>query len=104
MRGGAVTAPQTPAGPTWGGGPGDPVAPGPHALVFHGSSFCLSEPEGDVLPGRAQGYFRHDTRLLSLWELLVDGRHPEPLTRFSPSPDETRFVQRIPPRQGGSDT
>ena len=58
---------QTPAVPMWGGGPGDPVAQGPHAIAFHGSSFCVSEPEGDVVPGRPQGYFRHDTRLLSRW-------------------------------------
>ena len=99
-----MTAPQTPAVPMWGGGPGDPVAQGPHAIAFHGSSFCVSEPEGDVVPGRPQGYFRHDTRLLSRWELLIDGRRPEPLTRFSPTPAEIRFVQRMPPRLGGSDT
>ena len=58
----------------WGGGAGDPVTPGPHATVFHGASFCLSDPNGDVRPRRAQGYFQDDTRLLSTWQLLVDER------------------------------
>ena len=88
----------------WGGGAGDPVTPGPNATVFHGASFCLSEPNGDVRPRRAQGYFQDDTRLLSTWQLLVDDREPELLLRTSPSPSETRFVLRMPPRPGGSDT
>ena len=104
QRGQPVTLPQSSAVPMWGGGAGDPIAQGPHSIVFQGSSFCLSEPDGDVLPGRPQGYFRHDTRLVSRWELVIDGRRPEALTRFSVSPHETRFVQRMPPVAGGSDT
>ena len=43
-------------------------------VVLDGSSFFVSEPNGDVVPGHdANGYFFGDMRHLSTWRLLVDG-------------------------------
>ena len=43
-------------------------------VVLDGSSFFVSEPTGDVVPGHdANGYFFRDMRHLSTWRLLVDG-------------------------------
>ncbi|MGH3277320.1 MAG: glycogen debranching N-terminal domain-containing protein, partial [Streptosporangiaceae bacterium] len=41
------------------------------ATLIEGSSFCISEPGGDIVPGHAQGLFVRDTRVLSRWELTV---------------------------------
>ena len=43
-------------------------------LVLEGSSFFVSEPSGDVVPGHdANGYFFADMRHLSTWRLFMDG-------------------------------
>jgi glycogen debranching enzyme len=43
-------------------------------VVLDGSSFFVSEPGGDVVPGHdANGYFFGDMRHLSTWRLFVDG-------------------------------
>ncbi len=48
----------------------------PHELVvLDGSTFFLSDDNGDVLPrDQANGFFFADMRHLSSWEVLVDGR------------------------------
>ena len=91
------------SGPDWGAG-GDPPAAGVVATIFRGSSFCLSEPSGDIRPDRPQGFFYQDTRLLSRWELRVDDREPELLRHLVSSPSQDRFLLRLPPDPGGSDT
>ena len=47
------------------------------------STFAISGGAGDIAPGAAQGLFFRDTRILSRFELLVNG--PEP-NRWRPSP------------------
>ena len=43
-------------------------------VVLDGSSFFVSGPSGDVVPGHnANGYFFGDMRHLSTWRLVVDG-------------------------------
>ena len=48
--------------------------------LFDGSTFFVSEPSGDVEPGKEQGYFHDDVRHLSHWRLLADGRPLEGIT------------------------
>jgi glycogen debranching enzyme len=72
---------------------------GPVTLV-EGSSFCLSNRGGDIRPGLPEGLFFLDTRLLSDWQLHVDGAHPEPLAATTERPDAATFVSRVRPRDG----
>ncbi|WP_028463939.1 glycogen debranching N-terminal domain-containing protein [Nesterenkonia alba] len=65
-----------------------------------GSTFCVSGIHGDIRPGRAEGLFVRDTRVLSRWELRVDGELLEPLTVIPAEPFEQRFVARAPVREG----
>ena len=48
--------------------------------LIEGSTFCISELGGDIVPDRSQGLFVRDTRMLSRWELTVDGIEPQPLS------------------------
>jgi glycogen debranching enzyme len=43
-------------------------------ILFDGSTFFVSQPNGDVEAGTAEGYVHDDVRHLSTWRLLVDGR------------------------------
>lgn len=72
--------------------PGPP--PGPVTLV-EGASFCRSRSGGDVLPGRADGLYVRDTRLLSRLEIRVDGREIEPLAKVLDPPAAATFVARV---------
>ncbi|MEU2251785.1 glycogen debranching N-terminal domain-containing protein [Nocardia xishanensis] len=72
--------------------------------LVEGGTFCLSNRLGDVEPGRPHGLFFRDARVLSRWELLVDGRPPEPLSVLSPEAFIARFVMRRPPHAGLADS
>jgi glycogen debranching enzyme len=74
------------------------------ATLIEGSSFCISEPGGDILPGRPQGLFVRDTRVLSRWELTVDGKEPQPLSVQHAEPYAATFLGRMPPRAGKADS
>jgi glycogen debranching enzyme len=43
-------------------------------ILFDGSTFFFSDPNGDVQAEGAEGYFHDDVRHLSLWRLLIDGQ------------------------------
>ena len=45
------------------------------------STFAISGSAGDISPGAAQGLFVRDTRILSRFEVLVDGARPSPWPR-----------------------
>lgn len=68
--------------------------------LVEGSSFCVSRTNGDILPNQADGLFVQDTRVLSRWQLRIDGHEIEPLSAIPAEPYESRFVGRIPPRPG----
>jgi len=72
--------------------------------LVEGSTFCISEPGGDIRPGHTQGLFVRDTRVLSRWELLVDGRAPEPLTVQQAEPYAAAFLGQMPPTPGLADS
>jgi glycogen debranching enzyme len=72
--------------------------------LIEGSTFCISEPGGDILPARPHGLFVRDTRMLSRWELTVDGFEPEPLTMHTSDPFAATFLGRMPPKAGRADS
>lgn len=86
---------------------GEPAGLGAYGetiTLVEGGSFCLSDRRGDVEPGRPQGLFFRDARVISRWELLVDGKPPEPLSVLSPEAFAARFVLRRPPQAGLADS
>jgi len=95
----------TPA-PVLGAGP--PLVPalggaGPITVV-EGTTFCLSGATGDVVPGTPHGLFFRDARVLSRWELQLDGESPHPLSVAAPEAFAARFVLRRPPQAGLADS
>jgi glycogen debranching enzyme len=83
--------------------PGQGAACSPVTLI-EGSTFCISEPGGDIVPDRSQGLFVRDTRMLSRWELTVDGIEPQPLSVQHAEPYAASFLGRMPPRAGKADS
>ncbi|WP_101952071.1 glycogen debranching N-terminal domain-containing protein [Mycobacterium sp. 3519A] len=77
---------------------------GDTVTLVEGSTFCLSDRNGDVVPGRSHGMFFRDARVLSKWELLVDGRPPEPLSVQTPEAFAAQFILRRAPRAGLADS
>ncbi len=52
-------------------------------LVLKGSEqFLVLDPDGMIVsaPGSPYGLYQDDTRFLSQWELLLEGKHLHPLT------------------------
>jgi glycogen debranching enzyme len=72
--------------------------------VVEGTTFCLSSPTGDVVPGTPQGLFFRDARVLSRWELRLDGEQPHPLSVTAPEAFAARFALRRPPQAGLADS
>jgi len=72
--------------------------------LIEGSTFCISEPGGDVMPDRSQGLFVRDTRMLSRWELTIDGIEPQPLSVQQAEPYGAAFLGRMPPAAGKADS
>jgi glycogen debranching enzyme len=83
--------------------PGTGAACSPITLI-EGSTFCISEPGGDIVPDRSHGLFVRDTRMLSRWELRVDGIEPQPLSVQQGEPYAGTFLGRMPPRAGKADS
>jgi glycogen debranching enzyme len=79
------------------GGTGDAVT------LVEGSSFCICGTSGDFGGAGPHGVFFRDTRILSRWELRVDGEHPEPLAALTPEPYRATFLGRLPRRSGRTD-
>ncbi|GGP80855.1 amylo-alpha-1,6-glucosidase [Saccharothrix coeruleofusca] len=72
--------------------------------LVEGSTFCLSASTGDIQPGSTHGFYFRDARLLSRWELRVDGHAPHPLSVTGPEAFAARFVLRRPPKGGLADS
>ena len=92
------------SGPWGSGEPPQGLGSCSPATLIEGSSFCISEPGGDIVPGRPQGLFVRDTRVLSRWELTVDAQPPQPLTAQHTEPYAATFLARMPPRAGQADS
>src|SRR2546423_4564607 len=72
--------------------------------VVEGTTFCLSSPTGDVVRGTRQGLFFRDARVLSRWELRLNGEQPHPLSVTAPEAFAARFALRRPPTAGLADS
>jgi glycogen debranching enzyme len=72
--------------------------------LVEGTTFCLSNTYGDIVPGTSHGLFFRSTRVLSRWELLVDGHTPEALSVQTPEAFTGQFILRKAPRAGFCDT
>jgi len=72
--------------------------PGGTVTLVEGSTFCISEPGGDIAQGQPHGLFVRDTRVLSRWALAIDGRTPKPLTVQRSEPYAATFIGHLPPR------
>ena len=68
------------------------------------STFAISGGAGDISPGAAQGLFVRDTRILSRFEVLVDGLRTEPLAAVTDDPFSATFVSRCIPAPGRADS
>ena len=86
-----MTRPWTFAGSPGAGGFGEVSI-----TLLEGSCFCISDSRGDILPDRSHGLFVRDTRLLSRWELTVDGTRPVPLTVQHSDPFAGAFLGWVP--------
>jgi glycogen debranching enzyme len=87
------------AGPVtqWNGGMGS-------VTLVDESSFVISEATGDIRPDSAHGLFVRDTRLLSGFELRIDGMATEPLAAVNDDPFSATFVSRGRPAPGRADS
>ncbi len=63
--------------------------------LVEGSTFCLSAGDGDIVAGRPHGLFVRDTRVISRWELAIDGAMPEPLTVHTDEPFAGAFLGHV---------
>jgi glycogen debranching enzyme len=68
------------------------------------STFVISGSAGDITSGSAQGLFVRDTRILSTFEVRVDGSMTEPLAAVTEDPFSATFVSRCPPAAGRADS
>lgn len=80
------------------------ASPGGTVTLVEGTTFCLSGAVGDIRPGTSDGLFFRDARIVSRWELRLDGLQPAPLSATTAEAFGGRFVLRCPPRPGRSDS
>ncbi|OLF16324.1 amylo-alpha-1,6-glucosidase [Actinophytocola xanthii] len=74
---------------------GEPAPTGTAGVTLvAGGTFCLSDATGDIAPGAAHGLFVRDTRVLSRWELRLDGHPAQALTVLAREAFGARFVLR----------
>lgn len=71
--------------------------------LIEGSTFCIGQPTGDIRPGPPHGLFFQDTRILSRWEMRIDGHPVAPLMVEHSDPFAATFVCRARPRNGRAD-
>ena len=68
------------------------------------STFAISASTGDISPGAAQGLFFRDTRIVSRFEVLINGFPAEPLAAVTDDPFSSEFVSRNLPGPGRADS
>ncbi|CAL9425772.1 hypothetical protein SUDANB95_01936 [Actinosynnema sp. ALI-1.44] len=83
---------------------GEPAVVGGAVTLVEGSTFCLSDHVGDIDHGTAHGLFFRDARVLSRWQLRLDGHVPHPLSVLHHEAFGARFVLRRPPAAGSADS
>ena len=95
-----MTLPWASGGPSASEGPAGCY----NVTLVEGSTFCVSEPGGDIRLGHTQGLFVRDTRVLSRWDLAVNGRAPQPLAVQQTEPYAAAFLGQMPPPAGLADS
>lgn len=83
------------------------TAAGPLGAVItlvEGSNFCISTANGDIFPEYPHGVFYEDTRILSRWNLAVNGHPLEPLAAQPKEPYRGLFAGRVPRTDGRADS
>jgi glycogen debranching enzyme len=70
----------------------------PTITLVEGTCFAISSTTGEMVPGGVNGLYYQDSRMLSAWRLLIDGRAPEPLSAHMDTPYQATFLGR---RRGG---
>jgi glycogen debranching enzyme len=86
---------------------GEPAPPPARDTVtlVDGTTFCISSANGDIdSDGGPQGLFFHDTRIVSRWQLRVDGIRPQQLSVLNDDNHLARFLLRRPPAPGTADS
>jgi glycogen debranching enzyme len=72
--------------------------------LVSGSTFCLSDHAGDICPGGTHGLFFRDARLISRWQLRLDGQSAQPLAVRIIEAFGARFALHRPPGAGHGDS
>lgn len=72
--------------------------------LVEGSSFCISAADGDIHPESPHGVFVEDTRILSRWNLTINGEPLEVLAAKLTEPYRAFFVGRVPRSDGNADS
>ncbi|MDQ0636194.1 glycogen debranching enzyme [Arthrobacter pascens] len=80
-----------------------PLGAGTVTLV-EGSSFCISLSNGDIQSEHPHGVFVQDTRILSGWNLTINGQALEPLAAEIKEPYRALFGGRVPRTDGYADS
>ncbi|HEY6624367.1 MAG TPA: glycogen debranching N-terminal domain-containing protein, partial [Acidimicrobiales bacterium] len=68
------------------------------------STFAISTNAGDMSPRAPHGLFVRDTRILSRFEILINGAPTEPLAAVNDDPFSATFVSRCLPTTGRADS
>jgi glycogen debranching enzyme len=89
---------------TFAGEPSSLGSIGGTITLVEGAAFCICGRGGDIAPDVPHGLFVRDTRLLSRWQLLLDGHQPEPLATMPVEPFAITFLTRSRPLPGRGDS
>ena len=81
----------------------EPTSTDGSVTLVEGSSFCLCTRTGDLRAEEPLGFYFQDTRILSRWDLTVDGERPASLAALVPDPYRATFLGRLR-RSGITDT
>jgi glycogen debranching enzyme len=71
--------------------------------LVEGSTFCICGGTGDIRTA-SDGLYVRDTRVVSRWELTVDGVAPLALAAQQEVPYAATFIGRLPPEAGLADS
>ncbi len=100
----ASTGPQPPSAGVLNSTSAPATAGGDIVTLLAGTTFCLSAASGDITPQGALGLFAGDARVISRWELRVDGESLLPMLALSEDPGSGRFILRRAPAHGEADS
>jgi glycogen debranching enzyme len=76
---------------------------GGQVTLLEGSTFAVSDRDGDMAGHRPHGLFFRDTRIVSTWRLTVDDQPLDALAAVPEGAYAATFLARMPPREGLAD-